>query len=150
MAKKKQISIQNKDIYQRMNFLYQAQLHYKHLLPSYFAKQMKQVGRKVVLRIDPSIKRTICKKCSALLDFVEYNEKAVLECSVCGTRRQFGNKPLNKNPVDCRLAKLDCLLDCPDEEGTKSATYLHLGLELPRRSFTVVNNADMADNPCCI
>ncbi|KAJ3315982.1 hypothetical protein HDV04_000190 [Boothiomyces sp. JEL0838] len=94
MAKKKPIPIQNKDIYQRMNFLYQAQMHYKHLLPCYFNRQMKQVGRKVVLRIDPSIKRTICKKCNALVEFVEYGDKAIFECKICGTRKSFGNKAL--------------------------------------------------------
>ncbi|KAJ3276786.1 Ribonuclease P protein subunit p21 [Terramyces sp. JEL0728] len=94
MAKKKPISIPNKDIYQRMNFLYQAQTQYKHLLPSYFNRQMKQVARKVVLRIDPSIKRTICKKCNALVDFVGYEKKAVFECKVCGTLKKFGNKQL--------------------------------------------------------
>ena len=89
MGKKKQKNseprlIQHREIYQRMNFLYQAATlmttittdtqpqtpsNSKNLasLGRFYVNTMKTIGTKQVLRIDPSIKRTICKRCDTIL-----------------------------------------------------------------------------------
>lgn len=59
--------------YQRMNYLYQAahcvlaQNPANTQLARFYIENLKNVAAKLVLRIDPDIKRTMCKKCSALL-----------------------------------------------------------------------------------
>ncbi|KAJ1786059.1 Ribonuclease P protein subunit p21, partial [Coemansia sp. RSA 2399] len=66
-----------------MNFLYQSSRFFAHLSPQptssdsssspmlpaarFFAKEMRQVARKSVLRISPHIKREICKSCASPL-----------------------------------------------------------------------------------
>ncbi|XP_054753744.1 ribonuclease P protein subunit p21-like [Lytechinus pictus] len=59
--------------HQRMNYLYQAahctlaQNPGNTQLARFYIETMKNVAAKLVLRLDPHIKRTICKKCSSLL-----------------------------------------------------------------------------------
>lgn len=95
--------------FSRINYLYQA----SHLLArtpaaslsNYYLSQAKSVARKAVLRIDPSIKRTICKKCDELLFpgatavvRLENQSKGgkkpwadvlVVECLKCGMPKRF-------------------------------------------------------------
>ncbi|CAG8651017.1 13135_t:CDS:2 [Acaulospora morrowiae] len=99
--------VQHREIYQRMNFLYQAatlmtsinipnshhskqkhnndsnstfanqsqdassslSTHNHSLVPlgRFYVNTMKTIGTKQVLRIDPSIKRTLCRRCETLL-----------------------------------------------------------------------------------
>ncbi|XP_076686515.1 ribonuclease P protein subunit Rpp21 [Andrena cerasifolii] len=61
---------QGKDIFERMNYLYQA----SHLMAlknrvaaSYYGNIMIGCAKKSVLRIEPAIKRTICKCCQSPL-----------------------------------------------------------------------------------
>ncbi|XP_047366719.1 ribonuclease P protein subunit p21 [Vespa velutina] len=61
---------QGKDIFERMNYLYQA----SHLIAlknrvaaSYYGNTMMGCAKKSVLRIEPNIKRTICKRCQSPL-----------------------------------------------------------------------------------
>lgn len=61
---------QGKDVFERMNYLYQA----SHLLAlknrvaaSYYGHTMMGCAKKAVLRIEPDIKRTICKQCQSPL-----------------------------------------------------------------------------------
>ncbi|PKC60239.1 Rpr2-domain-containing protein [Rhizophagus irregularis] len=74
MGKKKEKNseprlIQHREIYQRMNFLYQAATLMTTItsLGRFYINTMKTIGTKQVLRIDPSIKRTICKRCETIL-----------------------------------------------------------------------------------
>ncbi|XP_065066311.1 ribonuclease P protein subunit p21-like [Rhopilema esculentum] len=74
-SKKKQKSffVPNREAYDRINFLYQA----AHLtlsqnpenveLSRFYISTAKKITEKLVLKIDPKIKRTICKCCHALL-----------------------------------------------------------------------------------
>lgn len=72
MGKKR--NFQGREAFHRMNFLYQA-CHLmqsspnasKTNLSAYYGQIMTGVAKKTVLRIDPSIKRTICKGCHNLL-----------------------------------------------------------------------------------
>ncbi|KAJ3238167.1 Ribonuclease P protein subunit p21 [Chytriomyces hyalinus] len=55
----------------RMNYLYQASSLFSQgaspSLSRFYAQSMKTVAARMVLRMDPQIKRTICKGCSSLL-----------------------------------------------------------------------------------
>eukprot|EP01132_Coremiostelium_polycephalum_P006844 gene6844-8488_t len=62
----------NNDSFKRINFLYQA----SHLLlmnsnnqnlSGFYCDSLKQIAQKSVIRLNPSIKRNLCKKCSSLL-----------------------------------------------------------------------------------
>ncbi|XP_071564650.1 uncharacterized protein Rpp21 [Temnothorax nylanderi] len=61
---------QHKDVFERMNYLYQA----SHLMAlknrvaaSYFGNNMVACAKKAVLRMEPNLKRTICKCCQSPL-----------------------------------------------------------------------------------
>eukprot|EP00842_Homolaphlyctis_polyrhiza_P004810 jgi/Hompol1/532/HPOL_002531-RA len=77
-AAKQPTRVQSLDCFQRINFLYQA----AHLLAvkdgskqqpklagisRMFGCQLKQVAQRLVLRIDPHVKRTLCKRCHGTL-----------------------------------------------------------------------------------
>lgn len=88
-AKAKSKYCQNKEIYQRMNFLYQAgtlMADRNPVLSCYYGNLVKAIGKKAVLRMwvflassnyrplkniiyyrEPNIKRTICKRCGLIL-----------------------------------------------------------------------------------
>lgn len=102
----KQAKIQN-PYHHRINFLYQAT---KYLAESdderlkniskYYADTMKEVQRKSLAKIDPSIKRTICKKCHKYISPKSNNAKIqwkskckrsylVVKCNQCANVRYF-------------------------------------------------------------
>ncbi|KAL4074224.1 RNAse P Rpr2/Rpp21/SNM1 subunit domain-containing protein [Scleroderma yunnanense] len=80
-------NVANRDIIQRLNFLYQASVllntipssrsqslqrnRNKHVTPSELSRSyidtMKTVGQKTNVKIDPSVKRRLCKGCSSVL-----------------------------------------------------------------------------------
>lgn len=72
-SKKNNISkkVPNKDALERMNYLYQ--IAYEALkvnnqpLARFYISTMVNIGKRLVIRLDPSIKRTICKHCHSLL-----------------------------------------------------------------------------------
>ncbi|XP_070579779.1 ribonuclease P protein subunit p21-like [Ptychodera flava] len=69
----KRFFVPNREAFQRMNFLYQAAhctlVHNPDNveLARFYITTMRTIAKRLVLRIDPSIKRTICKKCNSLL-----------------------------------------------------------------------------------
>ncbi|KAK9475032.1 RNAse P Rpr2/Rpp21/SNM1 subunit domain-containing protein [Dipodascopsis tothii] len=63
-------SVKNRDQYLRASFLYQASLLMggdrrpeSLVLGRVYASHMRSVARKNVIRLDPSVKRTVCKRC---------------------------------------------------------------------------------------
>ncbi|KAI4488160.1 hypothetical protein M0804_005008 [Polistes exclamans] len=61
---------QGKDIFERMNYLYQA----SHMISlknrvaaSYYGSMMMGCAKKAVLRVEPNLKRTVCKQCNSPL-----------------------------------------------------------------------------------
>ena len=93
-----------KDAFQRMNFLYQA----SHLilarpkitgdLPAYYGSSMLTVAQKSVLKIEPYVKRDLCKGCGNLLKpglsvkIRVRSGKLVCTCLRCGTIKRFHTK----------------------------------------------------------
>ncbi|XP_055634974.1 uncharacterized protein LOC129774921 [Toxorhynchites rutilus septentrionalis] len=91
-----------RDIYERMNFLYQAAALMAESVPvlsGTYGKLMKSVGKKAVLRIEPAIKRTLCVRCGVVLsptstaNYTDYRHKKLsyveVECKLCGFRKKF-------------------------------------------------------------
>ncbi|KAI7866853.1 RNAse P Rpr2/Rpp21/SNM1 subunit domain-containing protein [Spinellus fusiger] len=67
-------------------------------LGQYYNSTMKKIGKRLVLRLDPTIKRTVCKQCDTSLipamtcsNHVESQPEIaiVTTCSVCGTYKRF-------------------------------------------------------------
>ncbi|KAJ6633476.1 Ribonuclease P protein subunit p21 [Pseudolycoriella hygida] len=95
-----------KDVFERMNFLYQAgtlMAGNNKALSCYYGQLCKSIGKKAVLRIEPNLHRTMCKRCgnilkpskSAELSISDENPKmCVITCNVCGKCRRF---PINPN-----------------------------------------------------
>ncbi|KAI0779479.1 Rpr2-domain-containing protein [Fomes fomentarius] len=129
-------NVANRDIIQRINFLYQAstylntvaqptplnhgQAHHKGKekkrnairhpqntseLSRSYVSTMRIVGQKAMVRMDPSIKRTLCKKCDTILipgstssvrvKTLRVHEKVITyTCHTCGTVRRIPAAPV--------------------------------------------------------
>ncbi|KAL3047460.1 hypothetical protein OYC64_021631 [Pagothenia borchgrevinki] len=104
------IQLKDKDAYQRMNYLYQAahcvlsQNPENVELARFYCFTQKTIARRLVLRQDPSVKRTLCKKCCSLLipgvtattRQRRKNSKTrftVLRCLSCGQSKTLLNDP---------------------------------------------------------
>ncbi|XP_012283434.1 ribonuclease P protein subunit rpr2 [Orussus abietinus] len=95
---------QGKDVLERMNFLYQASrlmVSKDDILASYYGKVMVSCARKAVLRIEPDMKRSICKGCHSPLipgktvkvRLKSKPTKAITwTCLICNTTRKLPNK----------------------------------------------------------
>ncbi|KXN74000.1 Rpr2-domain-containing protein [Conidiobolus coronatus NRRL 28638] len=113
----------NKEMFSRMNYLYQAshllqslsrqsQNHNKKQLNTvsrYYIKNMKLIGTKNLNRIDSSVKRSICKNCDQILipgnscsieiieEINETNNSSAIQikCTNCNTKKQFNENVMN-------------------------------------------------------
>ena len=100
--KVERIKVQNKDALERMNYLYQ--LAYKSLdlgneaLARFYIFTMTGIAKRLAIRLDPSIKRTICKYCNSLLvagitmrvRISPKRETHVIQtCLYCGQQKRF-------------------------------------------------------------
>ncbi|KAM3619425.1 uncharacterized protein V6R79_007911 [Siganus canaliculatus] len=102
--------IKDKEAYQRMNYLYQAahcvlsQNSENVELARFYCFTQKTIARRLVLRQDPSVKRTLCKKCCSLLipgvtattRQRRKNKKTrftVVRCLSCGQSKTLLNNP---------------------------------------------------------
>ncbi|XP_074492154.1 ribonuclease P protein subunit p21 isoform X1 [Sebastes fasciatus] len=104
------VQMKDKDAYQRLNYLYQAahcvlsQNPENVELARFYCFTQRTIARRLVLRQDPSVKRTICKKCCSLLipgvtATVRQRRKnrktrfTVVRCLSCGQSKSFLNDP---------------------------------------------------------
>ncbi|XP_028415927.1 ribonuclease P protein subunit p21-like [Dendronephthya gigantea] len=100
-------SLANKEAYTRMNFLYQASQTVLMENPQnvelsrFYIFTMKNIGQKLLCKIDPSIKRTVCKYCHSVLipgvtSTVRVRGKrekhVVVTCLDCGTLKRFNTR----------------------------------------------------------
>ncbi|XP_025103153.1 ribonuclease P protein subunit p21-like [Pomacea canaliculata] len=94
----------NKEVFQRINFLYQAahfalvQTPSQPQLCCFYINTLRTVAEKHVIRLHPEMKRTICKKCCILLlpgitatvRSKKKGEKCTLvSCLECGNVKRF-------------------------------------------------------------
>ncbi|XP_050032689.1 ribonuclease P protein subunit p21 [Dermacentor andersoni] len=97
------------DAFQRMNFLYQVaskvleQDPSAGKLASFYGHVLHMISRRVQAKLDPSIKRSLCKKCSVLLcpgvtcterlrASAQRGQRLVVTCLRCGTIKRFPTK----------------------------------------------------------
>eukprot|EP00123_Amoebidium_parasiticum_P000739 comp11626_c0_seq1/m.6131 comp11626_c0_seq1/g.6131 ORF comp11626_c0_seq1/g.6131 comp11626_c0_seq1/m.6131 type:complete len:376 (-) comp11626_c0_seq1:615-1742(-) len=101
----KGINVPNREAYERMNYLYQA-AHYalsstqppNVQLARHYCTTLKNIAKRLVLRLDPNIKRSICKRCNCLLvpgltstvRLQSHREThTVVTCKECGYVRRY-------------------------------------------------------------
>ncbi|KAL4262561.1 Rpr2-domain-containing protein [Pleurotus pulmonarius] len=115
-------AVPNRDIIQRMNFLYQAS-SYLNSIPSHsdshettpnriqsedissrYIGMMKTVGQKTLVKIDPTVKRTLCKGCNTVLQpginttvritkLSSHGHAVTYTCNRCKTSRRIPAPP---------------------------------------------------------
>ncbi|XP_041790814.1 ribonuclease P protein subunit p21 [Chelmon rostratus] len=102
--------MKDKEAYQRLNYLYQAahcvlsENSENVELARFYCFTQRTIARRLVLRQDPSVKRTLCKKCCSLLipgvtattRQRRKNTKTrftVLRCLSCGQSKKLLNNP---------------------------------------------------------
>ncbi|XP_046992021.1 ribonuclease P protein subunit p21 isoform X2 [Schistocerca americana] len=105
--KKSMKKFQEEEAFQRMNFLYQAAASLLLKYPNHFdiathyGAIMRSISKKSVLRMDISLKRSICKGCSiqlipgvtAKVRIKNRPSPCVLwTCTICNTSKRYHNK----------------------------------------------------------
>ncbi|XP_038228296.1 ribonuclease P protein subunit p21 [Dermochelys coriacea] len=101
--------VKDKEAFQRLSFLYQAahcvlaQNPENQALARFYCHAQRSISRRLVLRQDPSVKRTICKSCSSLLvpgisSTVRQRRHrgrrwSVIRCLCCGQTKRFPSNP---------------------------------------------------------
>ncbi|XP_030060018.1 ribonuclease P protein subunit p21 isoform X1 [Microcaecilia unicolor] len=101
--------VKDKEAFQRLSFLYQAahcvlaQNPENVELARFYCHTQKTISKRLVLRQDPSVKRTICKRCYSLLlpgitatvrQRRHYGQRrTVVRCLSCGLTKRFLNNP---------------------------------------------------------
>ncbi|KAK2835831.1 hypothetical protein Q5P01_016315 [Channa striata] len=118
------LQLKDKDAYQRLNYLYQAahcvlsQNPENAELARFYCFTQRTIARRLVLRQDPSVKRTLCKKCCSLLipgvsATTRQRKKnsqtrfTVTRCLSCGQSKKLLNNPDYCLWVDHPEAQLD-------------------------------------------
>ncbi|XP_036378265.1 ribonuclease P protein subunit p21 isoform X2 [Megalops cyprinoides] len=117
-------NIKDKEAFQRLNFLYQAahcvlaQNPENVELARFYSYTQRTISKRLVLRQDPSVKRTMCKKCYSLLvpgvtATVRQRKsrkrecRTLVRCLSCGQTRRFLNDPEHRLWVDQPEAQLE-------------------------------------------
>uniref|UniRef100_A0A8D0B6S0 Ribonuclease P/MRP subunit p21 n=1 Tax=Salvator merianae TaxID=96440 RepID=A0A8D0B6S0_SALMN len=101
--------IKDKEAFQRLNFLYQAahcvlaQNPENQELARFYCHTQNSISRRLVLRQDSSVKRTICKSCFSLLipgvsstvrqRKCHNQRRTVVRCLNCGLTKRFLSNP---------------------------------------------------------
>lgn len=112
----KETFIKGRDVFERMNYLYQLINFWSPINPelaAYYSKLMISISKKSVLRLDSSIKRSICKGCNFhLLEgstvrtryIQNHCGQIVKVCNKCGLIKRFParkvKRKLNKTPEE--------------------------------------------------
>ncbi|XP_060933606.1 ribonuclease P protein subunit p21 [Limanda limanda] len=116
--------LKDREAYQRLNYLHQAahcvlsQNPENVELARFYSFTQRTVARRLVLRQDPSVKRTICKKCFSLLipgvtatirqqRKKRKNRFTVVTCLSCGQSKKLLNNPDYCLWVDNPKAQMD-------------------------------------------
>ncbi|XP_078074034.1 ribonuclease P protein subunit p21 [Mustelus asterias] len=97
--------VKDKEAFQRLNFLYQAahcvlaQNPENEELARFYCYTQRTISKRLVLRQDPSVKRTICKCCSSLLlpgqtattvrQRKRGQQMTIVRCLSCGLTKRF-------------------------------------------------------------
>lgn len=103
----KKTNVANKDALSRINFLHQASallLSTSSALSRRYVSDLRSIGRKSQLQLDPSIKRRLCKRCHTMLvdgktcerhvENLSKKQEArcdvlVVKCKLCDAKKRF-------------------------------------------------------------
>ncbi|XP_012697401.2 ribonuclease P protein subunit p21 isoform X2 [Clupea harengus] len=157
-------SIKDKEAFQRLNFLYQAahcvlaQSPDNAELARFYCFTQKTIARRLVLRQDPSVKRTICKRCCGLLvpgvtgALRQRKRKGkqrvtVLRCLSCGQTRKLPNNPDHRLWVDQPEALLENQPQQEETSGQKSGAPVTAPTENPTSGRSKGKNLDTTMKP---
>lgn len=109
MEQAKETFIRGKDAFERMNYLYQLSEYWSKSNPdlsAHYAKLMVSISKKSVLRLDHSIKRSICKGCNVLLlegktvrsqYRKEHGGQMMTTCNRCGVIKRYPCPKMKKS-----------------------------------------------------
>ncbi|KAJ8376817.1 hypothetical protein SKAU_G00073970 [Synaphobranchus kaupii] len=131
-------NIKDKEAFQRLNFLYQAahcvlaQNPENVELARFYCFTQRTISKRLVLRQDPSVKRTMCKKCcSVLVPGVTASVRqrrgrnrervTLVRCVSCGQTKRFRNDPHHRLWVDQPEAQLENQSQ-PEQRSSSTAT----------------------------
>jgi RNase P subunit RPR2 len=97
-------ALKNEDAWKRINFLYQSAHHMVGLshpklganLSRIYLQDMRKVASKLVLRLDSSVKNTVCKRCGVLLI---PGLTATTRIDEAGVREESHSFPFNAEPT---------------------------------------------------
>lgn len=107
MPKSKNRSIPQKDVHQRLNYLYQAAHTVLTISPDnwelsqHYSSTLMVLAKRNVLRLHPQVKRTLCKICNMILipgvtaktrTGMKGEKHIVIHCLHCGTSKKFLSK----------------------------------------------------------
>jgi len=115
--------VANREVMQRLNYLYQASVYlnsisatggqddYLQKISGYYIRSMKQLANKKVVKMDPSIKRTLCKGCDTVLvpgstasvrvkSSKPHGHIVTYTCSACRTSRRIPAPPILRSESD--------------------------------------------------
>ncbi|KAK3533281.1 hypothetical protein QTP70_014318 [Hemibagrus guttatus] len=132
-------NIKDKEAFQRLNFLYQAahcvlaQNPENIELARFYCFTQKTIAKRLVLRQDPSVKRTMCRKCCALLipgvtatvrqrKGSQKQCATLIRCLSCGQTKKFPNNPKHQLWVDQPEAQLENQLQPEASQSSKNLT----------------------------
>ncbi|XP_067386183.1 ribonuclease P protein subunit p21 [Emydura macquarii macquarii] len=135
--------VKDKEAFQRLSFLYQAAhcvlAHNpdNQELARFYCHAQRSISRRLVLRQDPSVKRTICKSCSSLLvpgvsSTVRQRKHrgqrwTVVRCLRCGRTKRFLSNPAYKLWAE----QPEALLENQSQADQQSAAPQHPPREPP-------------------
>ncbi|XP_063147430.1 ribonuclease P protein subunit p21 [Candoia aspera] len=152
--------IKDKEAFQRLNFLYQAahcvlaQNPNNQELARFYCHTQNSISRRLVLRQDPSVKRTICKSCFSLLvpgvsstvrqRKCRHQRWTVVRCLNCGLTKRFLSKP------DYKLwsEQPESLLENQTSTGAGTAGQTPNPTQKPRKASQMGKATVPSSSPC--
>ncbi|KAI8343747.1 RNAse P Rpr2/Rpp21/SNM1 subunit domain-containing protein [Chlamydoabsidia padenii] len=96
------ISSNHQPLPNRNQLIWQQDPQGYHALSRYYNTTMKKIGQRMVLRLDPQLKRSICKRCStslipAMTSTIRIHSRpetaTVTSCNICGERKRWVARP---------------------------------------------------------
>ncbi|XP_072516348.1 ribonuclease P protein subunit p21 [Salminus brasiliensis] len=156
-------NIKDKEAFQRLNFLYQAahcvlaQNPENVELARFYCFTQKTIARRLVLRQDPSVKRTLCKRCCSLLipgvtSTVRQRGRrgqrlTVIRCLSCGLTRKFPNNPKHQLWVDQPEAQFENQPQTGRNEGSEMQSQSSKATAQGEKSTKSTGAASSTQNP---
>ncbi|XP_055323747.1 uncharacterized protein LOC129578740 [Sitodiplosis mosellana] len=124
MGDKSKKLCQGKDTFERMNFLYQAAsqiIPKSKALSCYYGAQCKLISKKSLQRMEPEMKRTICKQCGLMLrpgvsaelsiqdEHRDDVNSCLIKCNKCNATKRYVVNPKYNGWLDAQESVAEVL-----------------------------------------